>query len=362
MKPYKRYIEDGESASGSVNVVTRDGDSVLRPMGHWSTSVHELLGFLEDSGFDYSPRFLEIDEEAKRERLSYIQGEVALRPWPRVLCSLGGLEQLAEMLRRYHEVARKFQPKINQWHLLDRELPADSIIRHGDLGPWNIVWDGERLVGLIDWDFAELGTAIEDVAQAAWQCIPLKPSSRTLQTGVFPEDQQQRLEFFCKAYGCSVEEVIGQVKVIQNLELDRMNTHGKAGVEPWVSFLNRGDVEFVSEDAAWLNKDFEIDLQKESPNGIMEKVTLSGYILVPERDLELVRQELPAHIKLTMTEAGCLIFKVEEHQTERGRFDVYEEFESKQAFEHHQYRVRQSDWFVVTMRAERFYTVLGLAN
>lgn len=252
MKPEKRSIEDGESASGSVNVVTRDGQSVLRPMGHWSSSVHELLAFLEVSGFDDSPRFLKIDEKLKRERLSYIHGEVALRPWPQVLCSLHGLEQIAQMLKRYHVVVSKFQPTINHWHLTDREIPVDSIIRHGDLGPWNMAWEEDRLVGVIDWDFAEPGTAIEDVAQAAWQCVPLKTARQTLKTGISPDEQQERLEFFCDAYDCSVEEVLRQVTVIQKLEIERMNTHGKAGIEPWASFLKRGDVGFVTEDAEWL--------------------------------------------------------------------------------------------------------------
>jgi len=33
MKPTKRAIADGESASGSVNVISRLGDIVFRPMG-----------------------------------------------------------------------------------------------------------------------------------------------------------------------------------------------------------------------------------------------------------------------------------------------------------------------------------------
>ena len=58
MKPTKRAIADGESASGSVNVVSRMDDIVFRPMGHWSSSVHELLLYLEKADFKFSPRFL----------------------------------------------------------------------------------------------------------------------------------------------------------------------------------------------------------------------------------------------------------------------------------------------------------------
>ena len=92
----------------------------------------------------------------------------------------------------------------------------------------------------------------------------------------------------------------------------------------------------------------------------MRKVTLSGYILVPEPELAPVRKALTVHIGLTQAESGCLIFRVEEHETVVGRFDVYEEFVSRQAFEAHQDRVQKSDWASATTRVERFYTVQGL--
>ena len=252
MKPTKRSLADGESASGSVNLVTRDGDSVLRPMGHWSESVHGLLQFLERSGFDYSPRFLGADSTIKKERLSYLDGEVALRPWPEVLRSLKGLEQIAEMLKEYHEVVSKFEPTLNNWHLLDREIPDSAIIRHGDLGPWNMVWKGDRLVGLIDWDFAEPGTLLEDLAQTAWHCIPLKPPKRLEQAGVLVEHQEERLEYFCEAYGVSKELVLQSLPRIHKQEIVRMRTHGSNEIQPWSSFLERGDIEFVLEDSQWL--------------------------------------------------------------------------------------------------------------
>lgn len=254
MKPTKRSLADGGSASGSVNLVWREGDQVLRPMGHWSESVHDLLRFLEESGFDYAPRFLGVDALARKERLGYLEGEVALRPWPAVLCSLEGLTQIAEMLKRYHEVVAKFEPTKNDWHLLDRKVPDGAIIRHGDLGPWNLVWKGDELVGLIDWDFAEPGTILEDLAQAAWHSIPLKPDRRVLEAGVLPEEVEERMEHFCGAYGVPSEAVWGCLPLIQELEVERMRGHGEKGIEPWKSFLERGDVEAVREDAEWLRK------------------------------------------------------------------------------------------------------------
>lgn len=89
----------------------------------------------------------------------------------------------------------------------------------------------------------------------------------------------------------------------------------------------------------------------------MSKVTLSGYIEVPEEDLLNVLAALPTHIALTQQEAGCLVFKVARESDNSVRFNVYEEFIDKQAFDAHQARVKASEWGKVTTKVKRFYTV-----
>ena len=66
----------------------------------------------------------------------------------------------------------------------------------------------------------------------------------------------------------------------------------------------------------------------------MGKVKLSGYIVVPKDDLDLVLSELPNHIDLTRQEVGCISFDVRQSHSEPCRFDVDEEFRSREAFEH----------------------------
>jgi quinol monooxygenase YgiN len=91
----------------------------------------------------------------------------------------------------------------------------------------------------------------------------------------------------------------------------------------------------------------------------MSKVTLSGHIEVPAEDLEAVLRELPNHIFLTHQESGCLVFTVTRDTKNRHRFDVFEEFTDKTAFEKHQARVQASQWGKVTKSVERLYTVTG---
>lgn len=38
---------------------------------------------------------------------------------------------------------------------------GDQIVIHGDVGPWNLVWRDGELVGLIDWEYATIGSPRE---------------------------------------------------------------------------------------------------------------------------------------------------------------------------------------------------------
>lgn len=84
-----RNIEDGQSASGSVNAVKRVGDTIIRPTGPWSKSVHQLLDHLESVDFSYTPRAIALEQN--KEVLSHIEGDVAMRPWPSCLLAESGI-------------------------------------------------------------------------------------------------------------------------------------------------------------------------------------------------------------------------------------------------------------------------------
>lgn len=92
----------------------------------------------------------------------------------------------------------------------------------------------------------------------------------------------------------------------------------------------------------------------------MEKVVLSGYVLVPDSELDIVMEELPIHIKNTLAEKGCLIFEVSRDDLNKNKLNVYEEFTDKTAFECHQERVRNSKWGYITRSCERNYEIRGL--
>ena len=89
----------------------------------------------------------------------------------------------------------------------------------------------------------------------------------------------------------------------------------------------------------------------------MGKVILKGFIVIPDNDLERVTEALPEHIEKTRSERGCLIFNVASDQKNKNRLNVYEEFESREAFDLHQKRVKESNWGQITANAKRCYQI-----
>ena len=95
-----------------------------------------------------------------------------------------------------------------------------------------------------------------------------------------------------------------------------------------------------------------------SDDYIQKKVILKGHIVVPDKDLRAVQEELVNHERLTRAEAGCLVFEVTQSEANPNRFDVYEAFADREAFEQHQSRAKRSRWGEVSANVERHYKIL----
>lgn len=89
-------------------------------------------------------------------------------------------------------------------------------------------------------------------------------------------------------------------------------------------------------------------------------VRLSGFLLCASReDVDIVRQHLPEHIRLTKAEPGCISFEVT--QTDDPLvWRVEERFADGDAFARHQSRTRASTWGEATSAIRREYQIFGL--
>jgi len=245
-------MEDGTTRTGSVNAVQRIGNTVRRQTGHWTPNVHALLRHLEANGFDRAPRVSGIDEYG-REILSYVPGRVALKPWPPEMRHNDGIGELAAWLREYHEIVRDFvPPEPDTWRVPGSIWKAGCIVRHGDLGPGNKIWDRGHLAAVIDWDQAEPGVELDDIAQLAWYTVPLRGNEYAETVGGFATtDLRERLQILCQTHGQQPSNVLNAAIDIQTRELSRIETLGQREIEPWLSFFNRGDASEIHRERAW---------------------------------------------------------------------------------------------------------------
>jgi Phosphotransferase enzyme family len=156
---------------GNVSNVIRLGNTVRRDLKPNSDKIHKLLKHLENKGFTYAPKFLGIDEK-DREILSFIKGEAGHYPLQEYMWSNDALKDIANMLRLYHDAVTDF-PIEKGWQPIDHTPEPFEVLCHNDFAIYNIIFDHNRPVGIIDFDVAAPGPRLWDIAYTLYTCVPL---------------------------------------------------------------------------------------------------------------------------------------------------------------------------------------------
>ncbi|SDT57067.1 phosphotransferase [Actinoplanes derwentensis] len=194
--------EEELPGGNTVGAVRIDG-VVHKRASPWTSTVHALLRHLEDAGFDGAPRALGFDEQG-REMLTYLPGEVIGErvPWPGWAFADQTLVQVAQWLRRLHDLTADFRPPPDETWFAGASMGPGMVIGHQDAAPYNAVMDGDRLAGFFDWDTAGPSTREFDLAFAALSWVPLYASGAARHLG-FPDsaDRSRRLHLFLDSYG-----------------------------------------------------------------------------------------------------------------------------------------------------------------
>ena len=116
------------------------------------------------------PEPLGIDGDV--ETVSFIPGDAGSDCWEHQHTEQG-LRSAAELLRGVHDASRGWRPPDDaQWGIPAMANP--EVICHGDPGPWNMVWDGPKAIGLVDWDLAHPASVVDDVAYALEYFAPFR--------------------------------------------------------------------------------------------------------------------------------------------------------------------------------------------
>ncbi|MDO5736769.1 MAG: phosphotransferase [Propionibacteriaceae bacterium] len=190
--------------------VVRVGDTVRRPMGPHSELVHHVLVQLEEADVDCVPRFLGIDEQG-REILSYIDGEVAGRPWPDWVADPERGVAVARLLRRLDDALVALglpdHTAVRSWPSGAPEPvgPVASFLGHRDVTPGNTVFRDGRAVALLDFDLLSPSSRVDEVANLLqWWAGWVAPEDRDpVFVGVDPGERGRLL---VDTYGLSDED------------------------------------------------------------------------------------------------------------------------------------------------------------
>ena len=192
-------------AGGNMEPVVRVDDTVRRVAGPWTPAVHGLLRRYEDAGIGEAPRALGIDEHG-REVLTFIPGEVMATLPPESRWSRELLRTAGTLLRRLHDAGEPLASAELTWRQPRRE-PAE-VVCHNDFAPYNLIVDGDRLVGVIDFDMASPGSRLWDIAYLAYRLAPYAEDAAGFDAGRHGT-RADRLTELLDAYGidCPHDEV-----------------------------------------------------------------------------------------------------------------------------------------------------------
>jgi hypothetical protein len=165
--------------------VTHDGYIVSRPAYANAAFVRDVLRHLEAQGFDGAPRALGLDDV--RETLSFVPGSVHDEP----SLSEAQVASAGRLLRRLHDA------------LAGCPLAGDGeIVCHGDAGLHNVVFRGDDAVAFIDWEQAEPGTRLTELAVFAWCLLDNRWQREP------PAPAARRIGVFCRAYGWDDSDLV----------------------------------------------------------------------------------------------------------------------------------------------------------
>lgn len=214
--------------------VVRIGDTVRRPRSSRSVFSTQVLDFLEEHGFPWSPRHQGVDKE-DRDILTFTPGMTTDHPSQR---SESSYAHVGYLLQELHQLTRG--------SVLAGE---QECVIHGDAGPYNVVMVDGLPATLIDWHSTHPGQAIDDVGYAGWTwCVQ--------STGnVLVPDQARRLRALRDGYDTtlSADELLNAVQSAQSLIRDTETANADDSSLPeWRRRHARAAVTWAESDSALL--------------------------------------------------------------------------------------------------------------
>ncbi len=246
-------MDESTFSNNEHRPIVRIGNTIHRPTHWWTPSVHDLLNYLEKINFPYSPRVLGFDNQG-REILTYIEGDSGKEGWYKIH-SNEGLSNFAKLLRSYHDaVAGYVPPQDAEWAYSPNTIKPGEIMCHGDFGPWNIAWDGENPVGILDWDFVLPARPTYDIFYALEYATPFRDDNTTLEWHHFLDvpDRKKRIRLFLEAYDTNLGSVVEGVLNVQRQGIRHIQDLASRGLQPQLDWTKDGTIQNIEEQIHWV--------------------------------------------------------------------------------------------------------------
>lgn len=264
--------ETFEDLKGGTTEVTRIGDKVFRSRRQGSQNVERLLTILESRGYAHSPRFQGLFSDG-RQVLGFVEGDAGTYPLSEDLRSDEALASAARALRSLHDSTSDIAADFTSGWMLNAVQPYE-VICHGDFAPYNTIFEGRRLVSIIDFDTAHPGPRIRDVAYAIYRFAPLTAPESVVGFGS-PAEQARRARLFCDHYGDVDRSRVVNVLCDRLLDLVAyMRSEAATGDEAFQAHLDAGhdkaylrDVEYLRDNGTAFT---QVLIAGEAPEGRVE--------------------------------------------------------------------------------------------
>lgn len=229
----EKILPGGVANAGSV---IRKGDFVLRPSNPNSEAVHAFLRGLRSVGFEGASLPIEIQADGQ-ERLLFIEGDVAVPPFPAWAQSDHALSSIAALMRSFHEASSRLTVIPAEWSEELADPCGGTMICHNDVCLENVVFTDGEAVALLDFDFAAPGRPLFDFAAFARMCVPIDDDLSASRLGFKDLNRPARLRLVAYAYGLDAE---GRHTLVELL--DRAMESGGSFVQRRVE---AGDANFI---------------------------------------------------------------------------------------------------------------------
>ena len=237
--------------------VYRFGDTVLRRAMWWTPAIHDLLRYVRARGFTFAPEPHGVEDGW--EVLQYVEGQSGADSWAKVVPE-EGLRRFARLLRLYHDAVSGYEaPPGAQWAFAEGGPIEGETFCHNDFGPWNVVWDGDEPIAVLDWDLVSPGPASDDVAYAAQYVVPFVDDDQCLRWLRYPAPPQRgrRLRIFAEAYGlASIDGLVSAVAARQRRTVVHVRHLAARGVRPQLDWVGSGSVDDEERRARWTEGHF----------------------------------------------------------------------------------------------------------